>query len=68
MRLEKGTTDRRSLNVVLTEEGRHRFEQALVLWRSAQDRVVAALGASVADRLRDQLNAIAEDDQLRSQP
>jgi len=67
VRLEKGATDRRSVNVVLTEEGRRRFEQALALWRSAQDRVVAVLGASVADQLRAQLNEIAEDDQLRSQ-
>lgn len=64
VRLEKGTTDRRSVNVVLTEEGRNRFEQAVVLWRSAQDRVAAALGASVADQLRDQLNGIAEDARL----
>ncbi|MET8997682.1 hypothetical protein [Amycolatopsis sp. NPDC004169] len=66
IRLDKDTTDRRSVNVALTEKGRRRFEQALVLWRSAQDRVVAALGVSMADQLRDQMNGIAED-QLGSQ-
>lgn len=68
IRLDRDATDRRSVNVTLTEEGRRRFEQALVLWRSAQDQVVAVLGTSVADRLRDQLNGVAEDDRLTSQP
>jgi DNA-binding MarR family transcriptional regulator len=68
VRLDKDAIDRRSVNVTITEEGRRRFEQVLVLWRSAQDRVVAVLGTSVADQLRDQLNGIAEDDRLLSQP
>jgi DNA-binding MarR family transcriptional regulator len=66
IRLDKDPTDRRSVQVTLTEQGRRRYEQACVLWRSAQDRVVAVLGTSVADRLRDQLNGAAEDDRLTS--
>ncbi|WP_460357930.1 MarR family winged helix-turn-helix transcriptional regulator [Actinoallomurus acanthiterrae] len=64
VRLDKDLADRRSVNVTLTEEGRLRFEQAFALWRTAQDRVAAVLGASVADGLRDQLNGVAEDDRL----
>jgi DNA-binding MarR family transcriptional regulator len=65
IRLDKGPTDRRSVHVVLTEEGRRRFDQAAVLWRSAQDRVVEVLGALEADQLRARLNEIAEDERLR---
>lgn len=68
VRLDKDGTDRRSVNVTLTAQGRRRFERAQVLWRSAQDQVVAALGSSVADELRDQLNSIAENERLASQP
>ncbi|GAA4639285.1 oxidation-sensing regulator MosR [Actinoallomurus vinaceus] len=64
VRLDKDLADRRSVNVTLTEEGRRRYEQAFVLWRSAQDRVAEVLGTSVADELRDQLNGVAEDDRL----
>ncbi|WP_067669767.1 MarR family winged helix-turn-helix transcriptional regulator [Nocardia miyunensis] len=67
IRLDKDATDRRSVNVTLTEEGQRRFEQARALWRSAQDRVATALGTPVAEQLRDQLNEIAEDDRLTSQ-
>lgn len=62
--LDQDATDRRSVNVTLTDEGRRRFAQARVLWQSAQDRVAAVLGASVADELRDQLNELAEDHRL----
>ena len=64
VRLDKGPTDRRSVHVVLTEEGRRKFDEAAVLWRSVQDRVVEVLGALEADQLRARLNEIAEDDRL----
>lgn len=62
--LDRSGTDRRSVVVTLTEQGRQQFDQATALWRSAQDRVDAALGTAVADELREQLNGIAEDDRL----
>jgi DNA-binding MarR family transcriptional regulator len=62
--LERGSTDRRSVEVTLTEEGRRRFDQASALWHAAQDRVVAVLGATETEPLREQLNSIAEDDRL----
>ena len=62
--LEKDENDRRSVNVTLTAEGRRKFEAAHELWQSAQDQVATVLGASTADELRDQLNALAEDDRL----
>jgi DNA-binding MarR family transcriptional regulator len=65
VRLDKCATDRRSVRVGLTEEGRQKFDQATVLWRSVQDRVVDVLGALEADQLRARLNEIAEDDRLR---
>lgn len=68
IRLDKDPADRRSVNITLTEEGRLRYEQAFVLWRSAQDRIAAMLGTSVADALRDQLNGVAEYDRLTSLP
>lgn len=64
IRLDQDTSDRRSVRVTLTDEGRRRFDQAYVLWRSAQDRVVEVLGAAVADELRKQLNEVAQDERL----
>ena len=64
IRLDKDPADRRNVLVTLTDEGRRRFQEAYVLWRSAQERVVAALGAEVADALRDQLNELARDESL----
>lgn len=62
--LDRGTADRRSVQVVLTEPGRRRFDQASALWSAAQERVVAVLGAAATEPLRQQLNSIAEDDRL----
>ena len=64
IQLDQDAADRRSVNVTLTDEGRRRFEQAHVLWRSAQDRVAEVLGAAVADELRAQLSAVAGDERL----
>ncbi|MQY21596.1 MarR family winged helix-turn-helix transcriptional regulator [Nocardia macrotermitis] len=64
VRLDKDDADRRSVHVTLTEEGRERFERAVALWRSAQDRVVAVLGEQGAGQLRDELNELATDDRL----
>jgi DNA-binding MarR family transcriptional regulator len=57
-------TDRRSVLVTLTEQGRRQYEQASTLWRAAQDQIEAVLGTAVANQLREQLNEIAEDDGL----
>ncbi|WP_211192845.1 MarR family transcriptional regulator [Actinoplanes sp. TBRC 11911] len=62
--LDKDTTDRRSVNVSLTREGRRRFTKATVLWNAAQERVESALGLTQADRLRTKLLGIATDDRL----
>ena len=64
IRLDKDPADRRNVLVTLTDVGRRRFQEAYALWRSAQERVVAALGAEVADALRDQLNELARDESL----
>jgi DNA-binding MarR family transcriptional regulator len=64
IQLDKDPADRRNVRVALTDEGRRRFDEAYALWRSAQGRVVAALGAGIADELRDQLNALARDPSL----
>lgn len=58
--LGKSSTDRRSVEVTLTEQGNRRYEQASALWQTAQDEVVAELGTSMAGQLRQQLNLIAE--------
>jgi DNA-binding MarR family transcriptional regulator len=65
IRLEKGTDDRRSTHVVLTDEGRRRFKRAFPLWQQAQDRVAAVLGQPAARQLCSQLIDIAADDRLR---
>jgi DNA-binding MarR family transcriptional regulator len=62
--LGRSVTDRRSVQVSLTDQGRRRFQKASELWRSAQSRVVDALGTSLALQLREQLNGIAEDERL----
>jgi DNA-binding MarR family transcriptional regulator len=65
IRLEKGTDDRRSTHVVLTDEGRRRYKRAVPLWQQAQDRVAAVIGQPAAHQLRAQLIDIAADDRLR---
>ncbi|GIF49176.1 MarR family transcriptional regulator [Asanoa ferruginea] len=62
--MTKGTADKRSVRITLTDEGRRRYEQATVLWHSAQDQVAEVLGTAVADELRAQLSDIAQDDRL----
>jgi DNA-binding MarR family transcriptional regulator len=66
VRLEQDTHDRRSVNVTLTDEGRRRYAEASLLWRSAQERVADALGASEADALRTALDSLARDERLSS--
>jgi DNA-binding MarR family transcriptional regulator len=68
VRLDKNPADRRSTWVVLTEEGRQRYDQMCPLWRQAQDQVVAVLGASVTEQLLEQLIGIAQNDGLSVPP
>jgi DNA-binding MarR family transcriptional regulator len=68
VRLDKNPADRRSTWVVLTEEGRQRYDQMCPLWRQAQDQVVAVLGASVTEQLLEQLIGIAQNDRLSVPP
>jgi DNA-binding MarR family transcriptional regulator len=65
IRLEKGTDDRRSTHVVLTDKGRRRYKRAVPLWQQAQDRVAAVIGQPAAHQLRSQLIDIAADNRLR---
>ncbi|WP_436535465.1 MarR family winged helix-turn-helix transcriptional regulator [Actinoplanes sp. HUAS TT8] len=62
--LGQDPSDRRSVTVTLTDQGKQKFEAAYGLWQSAQDQVVAVLGATEAAELRDRLNTVAEDDRL----
>lgn len=64
--LDRDSTDRRSVNVTLTAEGRRRFEEATVFWRSAQERVAEVMGSRQADQLRGRLLRLAGDDRLAS--
>jgi DNA-binding MarR family transcriptional regulator len=64
--LDKDSTDRRSVNVTLTDAGRRRFEEATVLWNTAQERVADVLGLRQADQLRGRLLRVAEDERLAS--
>jgi DNA-binding MarR family transcriptional regulator len=68
IQLDKDPADRRSVHVTLTDRGHQKYEQARPLWQSAQDHVVAVLGTSAADELRSRLNAIAEEERLKSPP
>jgi DNA-binding MarR family transcriptional regulator len=68
VRLDKNPADRRSTWVVLTEEGRQRYDQMCPLWRQAQDQVVAVLGASVTEQLLEQPIGIAQNDGLSVPP
>lgn len=62
--LERGSADRRSVEVALTEQGRRRLKEASVRWSSVQEQVKAVLGAPVAGELREQLTEIAENERL----
>jgi DNA-binding MarR family transcriptional regulator len=64
IRLQKGSRDRRSTEVVLTDEGRRRFDAASPLWRNAQRTFAAAVGEGQADDLRAVLLGIAHDERL----
>jgi DNA-binding MarR family transcriptional regulator len=61
--LDQAETDRRSVQVGVTEHGRARLAEAAVHWNAAQDRVGAVLGAQ-ADELRGRLTDLAGDDRL----
>lgn len=50
--------DRRERVVSLTEDGTRAFERALPLWRAAQNRIEAGLGADRWRRLQDDLAAL----------
>lgn len=54
--------DRRSKRVRLTEFGTAKLEEAMVLWKAAQDGFEAAFGATQAEELRRVLSFIASED------
>lgn len=51
VQIKPGKEDRRRRDIVLTERGRSAFREAVPLWREAQARVAAALGADEAATL-----------------
>lgn len=64
IRLQKSSQDRRRTHVVLTDEGRRRYEAAFPLWQGAQRAFASAVGRAEADGLRASLLAIAHDGRL----
>jgi DNA-binding MarR family transcriptional regulator len=57
VRVEPGD-DRRTRNVAITAEGRAALDRAFPLWRSAQDRVVAAGGRGRIETLLGELSEL----------
>ena len=51
-------SDRRSRNIVLTQDGRARLDQALPLWKAAQRRLEEANGKRRTRELREQVAAL----------
>ena len=64
IRLEKSGADRRRTLVVLTDQGRERYDYAFTLWQKAQDRFASVVGEAQANELRQRLLEIALDDRL----
>jgi DNA-binding MarR family transcriptional regulator len=62
--LREGDADRRLRHVVLTSKGKHKCQEALRCWRSAQDRFEQVFGRAQAAALRATLLRIAHDDRL----
>ncbi|MBB4288258.1 DNA-binding MarR family transcriptional regulator [Rhizobium leguminosarum] len=54
--------DRRARRIRLTQAGTRKFEDTLVLWKTAQDSFEAAFGAEKAAELRAVLTFLASDD------
>lgn len=61
VRLRVDAKDRRVKRVTLTPAGVAKFEEAIALWRQAQDRLERALGAARAARLREELSLLGSD-------
>jgi DNA-binding MarR family transcriptional regulator len=62
--LQEGDADRRVRHVVLTSKGRHKCQQAVRCWRSAQERFEQVFGRTEAAALRATLLRIAHDERL----
>jgi DNA-binding MarR family transcriptional regulator len=62
--LQEGDDDRRLRHVVLTSKGRHKCQEALRCWHTAQDRFEQVFGRTEAAALRATLLRIAHDDRL----
>lgn len=60
VRLERLTSDRRVRLAVLTAAGERLLAEAVPLWRQAQARVAALVGAREADDLRGRLDLVAD--------
>jgi DNA-binding MarR family transcriptional regulator len=61
VRLRPDAKDGRVKRVVLTRAGVAKFEEAMQLWRKAQDRLEQALGSARAAGLRSELKFLASD-------
>ena len=53
-------TDGRARSIEITEAGLARLEQAIPLWKGAQDRFESAFGSQEAERLRTALAAVLD--------
>jgi DNA-binding MarR family transcriptional regulator len=62
--LQEGDADRRLRHVVLTSKGRHKCQEAVRGWRTAQDRFEQVFGRAEAAALRATLLRIAHDERL----
>ena len=62
IRIEDGALDRRSKELQLTKVGAERLRAADKPWREAQAQFDKAFGAQRASRLRDELQALVEND------
>lgn len=62
--MHKSIEDKRCINIMLTESGKSRFDEATPLWRNAQNRFKAVYGTKEAAGLRTTLLDIAYDDRL----
>ena len=62
--LRRGEADRRTQQIVLTDSGQRKFQEALANWRTAQEAVVLLYGEEWSETLRAAVLTIAHDNRL----